>query len=439
MKKTAQIIIVLLTTFTFQAQVAINNDGSNPDASAMLDIKSTTSGLLIPRMEAAERDNIVSPATGLLVYVTDENTFNYYDGTQWVGFSGIVDNDWKVNGSNMYSLPADNVGIGNNNPEYKLDVNGDMRHGNNLYIYSNASSGAHIWAHFNSPDNGNGDNIFIGAGGTTVISSGESEIYTKNNIDTTNGHEILYLTSDSHINLLTNMQNGWNDRIEALLINKNRNWQMDFKNIYMHDILNDNNRVRFISRTDYYYGYGISINGGQGMVIGGGESATRVFNNVDLSHTEILYLTSDNKNDAQAIKFITGTQDGWNERVEAVTILGNGNVGIGLTNPVGTLQISATNDAGPNGTANIGADFVIGDVSGQHTEFDNNEIHSMNGNIGAELWINDGGGRVTFGELIRLRPSDEPTSPKEGDMYVDSNTKQLKIYLNGGWHTVMIL
>ncbi len=439
MNKTAQIIILLLTTFTFQAQVAINNDGSSPDASAMLDIKSTTSGLLIPRMQASERDNIASPATGLLVYVTDENNFNYYDGTQWVGFSGIEDNDWKINGNNLYSIPSGNVGIGNNTPEYKLDVNGKIRHGNALYIYSNVSAGGHAWVQFNSPDNGYGDNIFLGSGGTTVIGSGESEIYTKNNIDTTNGHETLYLTSDSHIHLLTNMQNGWDDRIEAMIINKDRNWFMGFKNIYLHDTLNDNNRVRFISRSNYYYGYGISINGGQGLAIGGGESATRLFDNVDLSHTEILYLTSDNKNDNEAIKFITGTQDGWDDRVEAVTILGNGNVGIGVTNPVGTLQIAAANDAGPNGTGNAGADFVIGDVTGQHTEFDSNEIHSMNGNNGAELWINDGGGRVTFGELIRLRPSDEPASPQEGDMYVDSNTKQLKIYLNGGWHTVLIL
>ena len=48
--------------------VAINEDGSAADSSAMLDVKSTTKGLLIPRMSSAERTAIPSPATGLMVF-----------------------------------------------------------------------------------------------------------------------------------------------------------------------------------------------------------------------------------------------------------------------------------------------------------------------------------------------------------------------------------
>jgi len=76
--------IGLLFTLQLQAQVAINTDGSAPDASSMLDIKSTTSGLLIPRMTASDRNNIASPATGLVVYVTDDNSFYYFDGSTWL-------------------------------------------------------------------------------------------------------------------------------------------------------------------------------------------------------------------------------------------------------------------------------------------------------------------------------------------------------------------
>jgi len=55
-----------------EAQVSINNDGSQPDNSAMLDVKSTTGGLLIPRMTQGQIESISSPANGLLVYcVTD--------------------------------------------------------------------------------------------------------------------------------------------------------------------------------------------------------------------------------------------------------------------------------------------------------------------------------------------------------------------------------
>jgi len=46
------------------AQVGINTDNSTPDPSAMLDVKSTTSGMLVPRMTVDQRNAIVSPAEG---------------------------------------------------------------------------------------------------------------------------------------------------------------------------------------------------------------------------------------------------------------------------------------------------------------------------------------------------------------------------------------
>jgi hypothetical protein len=69
------------------AQVAINSDGSAPDASAMLEITSNSSGVLIPRMTAAQRDAIPTPATGLMVYVTDDNLFHFYNGSAWTAIN----------------------------------------------------------------------------------------------------------------------------------------------------------------------------------------------------------------------------------------------------------------------------------------------------------------------------------------------------------------
>jgi hypothetical protein len=56
-------------------QVAINTDGALSDSSAILDVKSITKGLLIPRMTQAERDVIMRPANGLLIYCSDNNHF----------------------------------------------------------------------------------------------------------------------------------------------------------------------------------------------------------------------------------------------------------------------------------------------------------------------------------------------------------------------------
>lgn len=67
------------------AQVGVNATGADPDASAMLDVSSTDKGMLIPRMSTAQRDAISSPATGLMVFVTDDSSFYYFNGTAWAG------------------------------------------------------------------------------------------------------------------------------------------------------------------------------------------------------------------------------------------------------------------------------------------------------------------------------------------------------------------
>ena len=63
------------------AQVAINSDNAIPDPSAMLDIKSTNKGLLIPRLDSAQRVAIAGPASGLLVYQTNGvDGFYFFNG-----------------------------------------------------------------------------------------------------------------------------------------------------------------------------------------------------------------------------------------------------------------------------------------------------------------------------------------------------------------------
>ncbi len=62
-----------------------------PNASAALDITSTIQGFLPPRMTGAQRDAIVNPAQGLMLYCTNCGTKGepeYYDGTAWVNLIG---------------------------------------------------------------------------------------------------------------------------------------------------------------------------------------------------------------------------------------------------------------------------------------------------------------------------------------------------------------
>lgn len=85
-------ILIVLSSIVFfllpaEAQVAISNPASAPDNSAMLDIKSNTKGLLIPRMSTSDRTGIISPADGLQVYDTDTKSI-------WL-YRAAPANEWK--------------------------------------------------------------------------------------------------------------------------------------------------------------------------------------------------------------------------------------------------------------------------------------------------------------------------------------------------------
>ena len=121
-------VIILSTSSQITAQVSINNDGSDADASSMLDIKSDASGLLIPRMLQTQREGISNPATGLLVFQTDGTSGFYYNqGTSgtpdWVQIS--IGDSWSKTASYIYlTNSTDNVGIGTSSPTAKLEVEG---------------------------------------------------------------------------------------------------------------------------------------------------------------------------------------------------------------------------------------------------------------------------------------------------------------------------
>lgn len=76
---------ILISGYYSFSQVGIGT--TNPNATSMLDISSTTRGMLTPRMTTIERNAITSPAHGLLVFDTDENGFYYYNSTAWVPIS----------------------------------------------------------------------------------------------------------------------------------------------------------------------------------------------------------------------------------------------------------------------------------------------------------------------------------------------------------------
>ena len=131
MKKFGLLIISLcVSVLSFGQSVAITDDDTyTASSSSMLDVKSTTKGFLSPRLTTVQRNAIVTPATGLLVFDTSLNGFYYYNGSTWINLSsgsssGLL---WSYNSSNVYLTGAsDKVGIGTSTPAHKLMVSDNV-------------------------------------------------------------------------------------------------------------------------------------------------------------------------------------------------------------------------------------------------------------------------------------------------------------------------
>jgi hypothetical protein len=132
-KYLVQLMSIVFISFlgnNLSAQVAIATDGSSPDNSSMLHVKSTNKGFLAPRMLTGDRINIINPANGLLVYDLNSSSFWFYKaGTGW---KEITSSQWVPDNNGIYYNQG-NVGIGTTsaNPNVSsavLTVKGGIDH-----------------------------------------------------------------------------------------------------------------------------------------------------------------------------------------------------------------------------------------------------------------------------------------------------------------------
>jgi len=166
MKKiiTFTVISYLIFYATVFAQVAVNNDKSLPDTSAMLDIKSTTKGILIPRMTSTQRTAIASPAKGLLVYDSTTTSFWFYNGGAWTNLSA-AGNGWSLAGNSGTDTSANFIGTIDDQP-LLVKINN---------VYSgiiDAHNGITSWGYKAQMANTTGN--YITAVGTSALSSNTS-------------------------------------------------------------------------------------------------------------------------------------------------------------------------------------------------------------------------------------------------------------------------
>ncbi len=160
MRKIYLFAALLAACTVTQAQVKIATPAeltSNPlpDNSAMLELKTNSKGILIPRMATADRDAITLPAIGLLIFNTTTDQFEYYGATPTMGWYGIArtgnSGGWSLTGNNGTSSATNFLGTldlqslafrTNNTARVLIDTDGRMGVGTSvpnavLNIYGN--------------------------------------------------------------------------------------------------------------------------------------------------------------------------------------------------------------------------------------------------------------------------------------------------------------
>ena len=112
-------------TITIRAQVGIGTE--TPESSSVLDITSTSKGLLVPRMTQIQKNAISNPATGLLLYQTDGTVgFYSYNGSNWLllinnSSQGLYFGPGLGNGDNNLGVGT-SLGTGNGKEIQGLEV-----------------------------------------------------------------------------------------------------------------------------------------------------------------------------------------------------------------------------------------------------------------------------------------------------------------------------
>ena len=279
--KSLFLIICVLVFLTSFAQVGIGT--TNADASSMLEVKSTTKGVLVPRMTSTERTGILLPAIGLLVFDNTTQTFWYYKSTGWLELV-TGGGYWSANSTNIYNNNSGNVGIGTSIPLSKFNVQ--------------TSTNTHGITHTDGT-------ITVG----TYVGYGEGWLGTRSN------HPLTFFTNNSleQMTLLTNGNLGLGTTTPDYRLNVSSNIVQSNTNTDLIKLVGQNPLMSFSNgTTDFgyikawsYQPYAPFTNG---LVIGTGPGYPIFFstNNYSLS----------------------------------MIIADNGNVGIGTANPTYKLSVN---------------------------------------------------------------------------------------------------
>ncbi|MFM1874820.1 MAG: hypothetical protein RL266_557 [Bacteroidota bacterium] len=412
-----------ITALGVSAQnVGIGATSFTPNDDALLELRSTTSGFLMPKMTEAQKNAIATPTEGLIVYQTNATKgFKYFNGTTWAEFGGAADNfgnhvadlnislddNWLSNDGGNEGIRIDdngNVGIGTSAPSRNLEIEVNSS-GLNLPLFIHNKNGTNgnngVGIGFNSETNGDWVKAAIFHERTVGFGRGKMHFLMEDNGDS---QSVTLADSKMTIDYLGNVGIGTTSpaarlhttgtvRMETLAGSGSRmvvtdaegdlstqsipvnHWSLSSGNVYRSSGKVGIGKASPMTNLDMYG------NGTSGFVLGGTSSVPNPAEGPEIGFgrggfynpgASIQMIDYDGYSAGLAFIVKRGVANGAggvfdnnfpSDAIQALTIINTGNVGIGTSNPTSKFHVSG--DAQISNLAGSGTRMVVADSQGK--------------------------------------------------------------------------
>lgn len=321
MKKIYLIITLSLLSFTSLSQVAINYTGSQAATHSILDVKSDTTGMIIPRMSTIQKNvlaaKLSSDHQGMIIFDKTANMLVFWDGSEFkyvesVGINELIDTDGDTYIDVESGTDPDDIIVSTNGTIYWTFKNGRLEisnTGNSIFIGSNAglnddlSDNANVFiGHESGKVNTTGSNN-TSLGVFSLTSNGASPTYSFNSSDNVAlGSYSLNSNTDGYKNTSAGSY--------SMFLNTagQRNTAFGYKALYSNSLGHDNIAIgheSLLVNDEGYYNVALGAdalhsqtNGYRNIAIGKSTlyNAVNTFYNVAVGSESLYTLSSGNSN-----------------------------------------------------------------------------------------------------------------------------------------------
>lgn len=329
---------------------SINTDGSTAHASALLDVKSTSKGVLIPRMSKTERNAITSPANGLLIFQTSPDSigFHYYSEGNWLWLPNAKQTDstyWKTHGNSGLDTTSF-FGYTDNTP-ITFKINGQK-----IGRFEPAKSNYFIGQNAGSYNSGAFGHVAIGNQAGSKLNTGSAGVFIGHSagIENTTGANCVMIGTSVGLN---NTTGNYNVFLGALSGFQNTT---GFGNTFLGHAVATSHKV---NSNNVAVGYTAlsSDSSGSAITVLGSNSDVGSNNLINASAIGANALVSQNNS------MVLGSIAGINSASSST------NVGIGETTPSARLHIKRNGASG--GAYHASSSLIIEDNASSYVQFSN--------------------------------------------------------------------